>query len=86
MNEKNLRAAFKLLDVNSDDAIETSEIKECFTRGNESFKAHNVDVPDDFFEKIVESLDENKDGKVTFEEFQAHMMKMVDEHANKYCT
>ena len=47
-----------------------------------NFKEHGVNIDDDYFDKIIKSIDMNNDGNVTFEEFEIHMMKMI-ENLNK---
>ena len=67
------------MDVNRDGKIEASEIKACFMKGKMGdFKEEGVELDDKYFDKIIKSIDMNSDGKITFNEFEIHMMKMVE--------
>ena len=41
-------------------------------------KSNGVEVDDEFFERIIKSIDMNNEGFVRFDEFEIHMMKMVE--------
>ena len=75
LNTKNLKNAFKALDKNGNGKIEAEEIKGAFTNGNiDKLSFHGVDVNENFWEKLMTELDENKDGEISYEEFESHML------------
>ena len=39
-------------------------------------------IDDEFWKGFVDTLDENKDGKISYEEFEKHMIELIDE---KHC-
>ena len=45
-------------------------------------RSNGVEIDDKFFEKIIKSIDINNEGFVRFEEFEIHMMKMVENMEN----
>lgn len=78
LNKDNLMLAFKMLDANGDGNISAEEIRTAFSRGNMSnLQNHQVEVQDDFWEVMLNDIDQNKDGKVDFEEFELYMMSLV---------
>ena len=80
LNTENLRNAFKALDKNGNGKIEAEEIKGAFTHGNiDQLGFHGVEVSELFWEKLMKELDQNKDGEISYEEFEAHMMELVEQ-------
>lgn len=80
LNEDNLKAAFRILDKNSDGTIDAEEIKTAFARGNlTELQAHGVSTDDAFWEKLLTEIDQNNDGVINFDEFEAYMMKLIDQ-------
>ena len=78
LNKDNLQLAFKMLDANGDGTISAEEIRTAFSRGNmASLENHQVEMEDDFWEVMLSDMDQNKDGKVDFEEFELYMMSLV---------
>ena len=80
LNKRYLEEAFNIMDANRDGKIEASEIKACFMKGKlgGDFKEKGVELDDKYFDKIIKSIDINSDGEVTLDEFEIHMMKMVE--------
>ena len=75
LNTTNLKNAFKALDKNGNGKIEAEEIKGAFANGNiDKLSFHGVDVNENFWEKLMTELDENKDGEISYEEFESHML------------
>ena len=76
----NLKNAFKALDKNGNGKVDAEEIKAAFAQGNledQSFKG--VDVKGDFWEKLMAELDANKDGEISYEEFESHMLEVINQ-------
>ena len=79
LNKQYLKEAFDVMDIDGDGRIEAFEVKACFAKGKMGdFQAQGVGLEDAFYDKIIKSIDINNDGFVTFEEFEIHMMKMVE--------
>ena len=75
LNTTNLKNAFKALDKNGNGKIEAEEIKGAFAHGNiDKLSSHGFDINDKFWEKLMAELDENKDGEISYEEFETHML------------
>jgi len=84
LDKENLKLAFNMLDANGDGSISAEEIRTAFSRGNmASIENHQVEVQDDFWEVMLNDIDQNKDGKVDFEEFELYMMSLVQEEQAK---
>ena len=80
LNTTNLKNAFKALDKNGNGKIEAEEIKEAFAHANiDKLSSHGFDINDKYWEKLIADLDENKDGEISYEEFESHMLKIVDQ-------
>ena len=79
INTENLEKAFAALDLNGDDKISGAEIKYAFTHGNMSdVTKRELKLEDKFWEELINEIDTNEDGYIDFEEFQAHMKKLVE--------
>ena len=78
VNKKNLREAFDIIDLDKNGEIDAQEIKRCFTSSKIELQKQGVKIEDKFFESIVKSIDADNDGKVIYEEFERHMLKMVE--------
>ena len=79
LTKQHLKEAFDVLDINKDGKIVAEELKACFAKGTMGdLKSSGVEVGDKFFERIIRSIDIHNEGFVTFEEFEMHMMKMVE--------
>merc|ERR1712110_168063 len=73
LNSKFLRQAFAVMDLDGNGEIEAAELRACFAKGQMGdYTAAGVAVEEEYFDKIIQSIDENGDGKVTYEEFEAH--------------
>lgn len=74
MNEKDLitnerlKAAFRLFDKDGNGTISPDEIKEVLGLGAEDT---------DMIDKLIDEVDENKDGEIQFDEFCAMMKKLT---------
>jgi calcium-dependent protein kinase len=74
MNEKDLitnerlKAAFRLFDKDGNGTISPEEIKEVLGLGEDDTE---------MIDKLIEEVDENKDGEIQFEEFCAMMKKLT---------
>ena len=76
----NLKNAFNALDKNGNGKVDAEEIKAAFAQGNledQSFKG--VDVKSNFWEKLMAELDANKDGEISYEEFESHMLEVINQ-------
>ena len=80
LNTTNLKNAFKALDKNGNGKIEAEEIRSAFAHGNiDKLSFHGVVVNEGFWEKLMGELDRDKDGEVSYEEFEAHMLEVIDQ-------
>ena len=76
MNEKNilsnnkLHTAFKMFDKDGGGSISTDEIKQVLSFGQ------NLDEA--VVNQIIQQVDENGDGEISYEEFAAMMLKNID--------
>ena len=80
LNEKYLRQAFDIMDIDGDGKLRADEIRACFSTGKiGEYEAAGVAADEAFFAKIIEQIDVNGDGYVTYEEFESHMLDMLKE-------
>ena len=80
LTSANLRNAFNALDKNGNGKVDAEEIKAAFAQGSledQSFKG--VDVKGNFWEKLMAELDANKDGEISYEEFESHMLEVINQ-------
>ena len=80
LTSTNLRNAFNALDKNGNGKVDAEEIKAAFAQGSledQSFKG--VDVKGNFWEKLMAELDANKDGEISYEEFESHMLEVINQ-------
>lgn len=83
LNKQYLRQAFNILDLDGDGTIDAQEMRACFAKGKlGEFKEQGIELEQGFFDKIIKSIDINNDGQVSFDEFELHMMKMVENLIN----
>ncbi|CAF4044588.1 unnamed protein product [Adineta steineri] len=68
--------AFKEFDKDSNGSITAQEMRECLNRTH-------IDHDNDEVDSAMKSMDSNKDGKVTFDEYMSFMVKMVTEQSHK---
>ena len=69
LQEEKLRAAFNIYDKDGGGTISVDEIKEVLGMGR--------DISDDVWNQIVNEVDENGDGEVSFEEFSQMMRQLL---------
>ena len=73
-HEYHFRQMFKALDKDNDGVISAAEVKSLWRIFTE-----NVDMPDlEVIEDIVNYLDKNKDGKISYDEFVATIKNHLD--------
>ena len=68
LNEKNIKAAFKILDTNGDGQITKAELKAKF--GSVEKDKVNLEKEDLMWKEIMEEVDKNKDGIISWKEFK----------------
>merc|ERR1719198_168285 len=69
-SEAKLWAAFRTLDLDGDGKISKSEIAQAIGDPN-----HNNGEPSPLLQKMMEEVDEDGDGEITFEEFKKAVLK-----------
>ena len=81
INQANLWAAFNILDMNGDGMIDTDEIAKRFTYSNLKEMTDQMDPERDeeFWLKLIDEFDDDGDGKISFEEFESNMIRMVED-------
>lgn len=67
VSEENLRKAFNLFDKDGSGTITTNEVKNVLGVGK--------NVSEEIWSQLLKEVDENSDGKISFEEFTAMMNK-----------
>ena len=75
-NEENLKVAFEVFDRNNDGYISSDEIKERFSNANFDGMTE-LNVGEDFWQKLIDSCDSNGDGFISWEEFRQNMNKLL---------
>ena len=69
--------AFNVLDMDGNGMVSSQELRWRFTSGsNENIAQLNVN--EDFWEKMVQDLDSDGDGNITYEEFRVNMAKVLE--------
>ena len=76
LSSQHLRAAFSMIDKNGDGAISKQELKQVFGEGHASAQGEQV------WDEIMAEVDKNQDGEIQFEEFEAAMKIVIQQHAN----
>ena len=77
LNEERLKMAFNVLDMDGNGMVSSQELRWRFTSGsNENIAQLNVN--EDFWEKMVQDLDSDGDGNITYEEFRVNMAKVLE--------
>lgn len=75
LSKENIRMAFNLFDRDGSGFISKEEIKSVLGKG----KADNVE---NVWEKIIEEIDLNQDGEISFEEFAEMMYKLIEKNVS----
>ena len=75
MDDENLKTVFEIMDKDGSGDISIDELKECFSYDSGD-KLNLVDEA--LWDKMLEEIDEDKNGQISFEEFRSHMLKMID--------
>lgn len=71
MKEEKLRAAFKIYDLDGSGSISVDEIKKVLGVGKT--------ISAEIWAEVVNEVDLNGDGEVSYEEFREMMMKLLKE-------
>ena len=71
LSDENLKAAFKMFDVDGDGAISPDELKIILGKGK--------NIKEEVWKEIIADVDSNNDGQVDFEEFKAMRDKFIFE-------
>jgi calcium-dependent protein kinase len=71
LTEDNLKTAFKLFDINTRNKVSPTELKQVLGNGSD-----NID--DHVWKELVNDIDLNKDGEISFDEFTTMMLKESD--------
>ena len=69
LSEERLKQVFKMFDTDDSDSISRKEIHAFFSMGNEA-------TDENFVNEMIEEVDKNGDGEISFEEFKQMMGKM----------
>ena len=80
INDRNLRAAFNILDVDGGGKVSLVEMRDAFKKGFlTSLDAHEVNVDNEFWDTFLTRLNSDKDGFIDFDEFKKTMLWMIDD-------
>ena len=71
LTEDNLKTAFMLFDINTRNKVSPTELKQVLGNGSD-----NID--DHVWKELVNDIDLNKDGEISFDEFTTMMLKESD--------
>jgi calcium-dependent protein kinase len=75
LDETNLRFAFQFFDKDGSGQITVEELQEVFAQGEENY---NVSLR--VLKLLVEEIDTNKDGQISYEEFRDMMIKIMSNY------
>ena len=75
LSTENLRAAFNMIDVNGDGTISKDELKQVFGDVHAGRQGG-----DRVWDEIMSEVNESRDGKISFEEFEAAMKIVIRHH------
>ena len=81
LNKENLKAAFNALDSSGDGKITADELETAFSRGNLTgdLSSHGIKFNVNYWQKVMVDIDTNKDGEISFEEFETYMMDLIQQ-------
>lgn len=78
INDENLKIAFKLLDSDENGYIDANELKRVFSHSNlGGIPSNRLNLPENFWDRMIAKADTDQDGKVSFKEFKDHMLQIV---------
>lgn len=70
VNDKYIKAVFKVLDTNNDDQISMDELRAVFQTDSKDSEEQ--------FQSMLEEVDENKDGFISYQEFKRAMKEKIE--------
>jgi len=68
LKRENLKGAFRMFDVNGDGTVTKDELKEVFGGASRG---------EDVWDQIMDEVDKNNDGEISYEEFEDAMMQII---------
>ena len=76
LTEQNLRAAFGALDEHSDGVISANELSTIFNSsdGKGGLNNQGISFSEQYWLDLMEEIDTNKEGHISFQEFKAYML------------
>ena len=79
LTEENLRAAFRALDEQGDGIITANELSTVFKSSDlrGGLSNHGIQFSEQYWLDLMEEIDTNKDGQLSFEEFKAYMLPLI---------
>ncbi len=76
LNRENLVKVFSMIDANSDGSISKDELESVF--GSAAF-----DQNGSIWQEILNSVDTDKDGQISYDEFNDHMVEVIRRNSQK---
>ena len=70
LKRENLKSAFRLFDVNGDGTVTKDELKAVFGGASRG---------EDVWDQIMNEVDKNNDGEISYEEFEDAMMQIINQ-------
>ena len=81
INQKNLRVAFDLFDLDGDGKVTTEELAQRFAhsnfKGNSLGLSHGENQGESYWAQMIDEFDEDGDGLITFDEFYNNMYRLL---------
>ena len=78
INDEQLRIAFDTMDLNGNGKVTVDELKWRFSSTNFAGSAELEGVDEEFWNRLIRSIDSDNDGTITFEEFNREMHSLLD--------